>query len=254
VFQAVSIKETSITGGRDGFPETLWSSILSAAGRDDPQRRERFQRLLILYWKPVYKFVRGYWKTTIEDAKDLTQEFFAHILESDLVGKYRPELGRFRSFLKASLRVFLAEVYRDRKRLKRGGGKTIIPLEVEGLETDTFLKDTEQMTPEELYDREWAEGLMADCIRELKQTLHSEGKEDYFRVYEAYDLCRDDRERPTYSELARTINRDLHDVRNYLSHARAKLKDLLVGRIQEYVTTREDLVDELNDLMGLFRR
>jgi RNA polymerase sigma-70 factor (ECF subfamily) len=242
--------ETS-TGGRDeAFPETIWSSILSAT--DSKARQERLKQLCALYWRPVYKFVRVSWKKNIEEAKDLTQEFFAHVMESDLLGKYQPQSGRFRGFLKASLKNFLAETHRDNTRLKRGGGKVIVPLNVEGVETDNFLKDSQSLTAEELYDREWAEGLMADCVQKLRAVLIEEGKEKYFQAFERYDLCGD--ERPTYPQIAQDLGLSVHDVRNYLVQARARLKELVVTRIREYVTSRSELAQELSELSDLFRR
>lgn len=243
--------ETS-TGGRDeAFPETLWSSVLSS--RDPQARQDRLKQLCSMYWRPVYKFIRVSWKKNIEESKDLTQEFFAHLMESDLLGKYRPQAGRFRAFLKASLKNFLAENHRDSRRQKRGGGKIIVPLNMEGVETDSFLKDSQSLTAEDLYDREWAEGLMADCVRRLRDDLKSEGKDAYFEAFERYDLCADD-SRPTYPEIAQALGLSVHDVRNYLVLARARLKELIVERIREYVSSNSELAQELGELSDLFRR
>lgn len=248
----MGIKETSIGGVREAFPETLWSSILSDPDRGSEQRRARLQQLLGLYWRPVYRYVRVCWKCSIEDAKDLTQEFFAHILEGDLVARYQPSQGRFRSFLKASLKFFLAETYRDRQRLKRGGGRIIVPLAVDGDEKEN-MPAGDSASPEELYDREWADGIMADCLSRLRASLRAEGKEAYFQVYHTYDLSADEK-KPTYQEIAGTLGLSVSDVRNYLFQVRARLKDLIVERIRAYVTTREELVEELGDLLALFRR
>jgi RNA polymerase sigma-70 factor (ECF subfamily) len=239
--------------GEGAFPETLWSSILSAPDPNSPERRERLQKLLQSYWKPVFKSIRRTWKTNIEDAKDLTQEFFAHVLEVDLVGKYKPHLGRFRSFLRASLRLFLAEQYRDRRRIKRGGAATIIPLDV-GPETGSLYPDDGQITPEEYFDREWAEAIVEECVGRMRERLRGQGKEVYFRVYEAYYGGGEEKERPTYPEIAKALGLQLHDVRNYLTHTRAMLKELLVERVREYVAGPQELAGELNELMALFKR
>jgi RNA polymerase sigma-70 factor (ECF subfamily) len=238
--------------GEGQFPETLWSSILSARDSRSPERRERLQKLCTQYWKPVYLFIRRSWRCGPEDAKDLTQEFFAHVLEADLVGRYDPSIGRFRNFLKASLRLFLGETYRTSKRLKRGGDKTIVTLDMEGV--DDLLKNSDQITPEEAYDRGWAEGLLSDCVRSLADSLAAEGKEIYFRVYQTYELVEEGQERPTYPEIARSLGLELHDVRNYLVAARARLRELLVARVREYVANREELVKELAELQDLFKR
>src|SRR5688572_20583017 len=102
--------ETSLGGSRENFPDTVWSSVLGAVdGPSSPERQAALDQFMGVYWRPVYKFIRTAGKASIEDAKDLTQEFFGYFLEGGLLGKYREEKGRFRSFLKGVLRRFLSE-------------------------------------------------------------------------------------------------------------------------------------------------
>ncbi len=238
--------DTKIGGTRESFPETAWLTVLSSPDPASPQRRALLERLCTLYWRPVYKFVRASWGKSVENAKDLTQEFFARVIDSDLIVRYRPAQGRFRDFLKGALRNFLAEVHRDGERLKRGGGTATIPLDVDDVETGAFAHDLGRYTPEQIYDREWAEGLMGECVRRLRQLLLAEGKERQYRVFETYDLAGPPA--PSYEELARELDVPVHDIRNYLSRARAKLRELIVERISEYVSSKGEIEDELQHL------
>lgn len=240
-------KETQTGGNRESFPETAWLTALSAS--DPKKRRELLERLCTLYWRPVYKFIRASWGKSVESAKDLTQEFFARIIDSDLIARYDASQGRFRHFLKGALRNFLAETHRDAERQKRGGGTVTIPLEVDTLETQAFAKDLRHLTPEQIYDAEWAEGLMADCLARLKRGLIEEKKEIQFRAFEAYS-SKDE----SYEDVARSLDLPLHDVRNYIARVRARLRELIVERVSEYVVSAKEIEDELQQLARYLNR
>jgi RNA polymerase sigma-70 factor (ECF subfamily) len=234
-------KETQTGGNRESFPETAWLTALSSS--DPRQRRVLLERLCTLYWRPVYKFIRASWGKSVENAKDLTQEFFAKIIDSDMISRYDSSQGRFRHFLKGALRNFLAEAHRDAERQKRGGGTITIPLEADAIEIDA------SRSPEELYDLEWAEGLMAACLAKLKKNLIDEGKEVQFKAFEMYN-----RDSVTYEDIAKTLGVPLHDVRNYIARVRARLRDLVVERVSEYVASSKEIEDELQQLATLLNR
>src|SRR5687768_13477436 len=115
-------RTTDIGLGGTAFPSTRWSQLIGSKS-SSPDYRKGLERILLEYWKPVYVFVRRAWGKSNEDAKDLTQSFFAEIIEKDLLAKYAPHRGRFRTFLKAALKNFLADEHRTAGRQKRGGGR-----------------------------------------------------------------------------------------------------------------------------------
>lgn len=234
-------KETQTGGNRESFPETAWLTALSST--DPAQRRVLMERLCQLYWRPVYKFIRASWGKSVENAKDLTQDFFAKIIDSDILARYDSSQGRFRHFLKGAIRNFLAEAHRDAERQKRGGGSVTIPLEVDSIEID------QSLSPEENYDIEWAEGLMAACLAKLKKNLIDEGKELQFQAFEAYNQAN-----ATYEDIAKSLNVPLHDVRNYITRVRARLRDLVVERVSEYVASSKEIEDELQQLAKFLNR
>jgi RNA polymerase sigma-70 factor (ECF subfamily) len=240
--------ETSMGGGGDAFPQTPWSTVLTAPEPASPVRRERLTLLCSLYWRPVYRYIRAAWRKPVEDAKDLAQEFFRHVLEQDLAFRHDPEQGRFRSYLKASLKNFLANEGRDAGRLKRGGGREIVVMEVDRLEREAGAIDAASATPEEIFDLQWARDVIAQAVEELRRRLASEGKEKYFQVYERYDLFAAGGARPTYDSLAQALGLSVDDVKNYLTAARARFRAVLVERVADSVAGREHLERELREV------
>jgi RNA polymerase sigma-70 factor (ECF subfamily) len=239
--------ETTLGGSRENFPETVWSSVLAEPGSPDhPAARERF---FTLYWRPVYKFIRTAGRASIEDAKDLTQEFFGYFLEGNLLAKYREEKGRFRSFLKGVLRRFLSEARRDGAAQKRGGGKPLLSLDVTELETERFVSEKGAMTPDEIFDRQWARDVLMESLADLRRALTAEGKGECLRVYEAYELSPAQEER-SYGELGRALGLTEHQVKNHLDAARERLERIVRERLARGVSSPRELADEMNDLFS----
>ena len=235
--------ETTLGGSREAFPDTVWSSVLSGTEKNPAD----FNRLFQTYWRPVYKFIRTAGGATIEDAKDLTQEFFAYVLEGNVIAKYEGEKGRFRTFLKGVLRNFLSESRRDASRLRRGGGKAIISLDVSGLESEAFLSDRDRLGPEEMFDRQWASDVIGQCLAELKRQLEAEGKSIYYQVYESY-YAGDGR--PTYGRVAIQLGLTEQNVKNYLESARARFEELVRSRLLQSVTSFDELSEEISALLS----
>jgi len=228
-------------GSREGFPETVWSSIVAGKTRDREAARET---LLARYWRPVYRFIRTAGGRTVEDAKDLTQEFFRHVLEEDVLAKYSPDRGRLRHYIKGTLRNFLIELDRAGRAQKRGGGRAPLPLDVAGLEAVA----SETATPDELFDRQWRADVLAHSLETLRETLTREGKADYLRAYELYEL--DAERRRTYDDVAREMGIPTTQVHNFLHAVRARLQRIVIETVTESVDTPDHLADEVNELFG----
>ncbi len=231
--------ETTLGGSREQFPDTVWSSVLA-----EPGALEARDRFFALYWRPVYKFIRTAGRASIEDAKDLTQEFFRYFLEGGLLGKYREEKGRFRSFLKGVLRRFLSESRRDGAAQKRGGGKTIVSLDVSEIETAA-----PEGTPDDAFDRQWARDVLSESLADLRKALAAEGKGDCLRVYEAYELSPTP-EGSSYGGLGRSMGLSEHQVKNHLDTARERLEQIVRARLARGVSSPRELADEMNDLFS----
>jgi len=243
--------ETTMGGNREGFPETVWSSVLSPGRGGNSERDRAMNHLFSLYWRPVYKFIRTSGDRSIEDAKDLTQEFFSYLLEGDIVLKYEGEKGRFRTFLKGVLRNFLSEAHRDASRLKRGGGKAILSLDAESIERGGFPKERQQFKPEEIFDRQWAAEVLSQSLGELRTQLTAEGKPDHLKVYEAYyGLSGLVEGRATYSRIAALLGLTEQNVKKHLEAARARFEEIVRVKLMQGVTSLDELSAEIDALLS----
>ena len=153
---------------------------LSAPGATIPRKsRRRWRRLCQAYWYPLYSFIRrrGY---PSHDAQDLTQGFFVHLLEKGGLGRADPELGRFRTFLLASLKNFLANESAKGHALKRGGGQTILRFDGEDAEAHYRLEPSHDMTAERHFERQWAVTLLDQVLSAIRVEYFNAGNGDLF--------------------------------------------------------------------------
>jgi RNA polymerase sigma-70 factor (ECF subfamily) len=242
--------ETTMGGNREAFPETVWSSLLGTEGPRTPAREADLNQLVGIYWRPVYKYVRTAGGASIEDAKDLTQEFFGYLLEGGVLAKYDREKGRFRSFLKAVLANFLSTHRRDASRLKRGGGRPVASLDVDGLETAAFVAERQRYTPDQIFDRQWAHEILSESLAEMRRQLAEENRAVSVQVYESYNgISPSDAGSPTYASIGRTLGLSEQQVKDHLAYARARLEKILRERLSLRVASGRELSDEIRDLL-----
>jgi len=240
--------DTTLGGDARAFPTTQWSQVLAAQDPTQPGQREKVDALLLTYWKPAYAYIRLGWKKSNEDAKDLTQAFFARLLQNGRIGAIRTEGGRFRSYFKQALRNFLIDADRA--------------AEVRKLVEAVPVTDVDLAAPEREFDREWLSVLLDASIARLESELKKEGKDAYFHVFRTYllepDAAREvpvttrsgDFSLPTYGTVARRWGLKESDVRNYLSHCRARLREILKVGIRETVEDARDVEEELRSLLN----
>src|SRR6266852_6955596 len=167
----------------DPFAPTHWSVVL-AAGRSeaDPEvARAALAQLCETYWAPLYSFVRGR-GYAVHDAQDLTQSFFAYLIEHEIYARADRQKGRFRSFLLASLKNFLADASDRERTLKRGGGQSFLPLHEEQAKEAESLFQTHSATSNEelIFDRSWAEALVTAGLQRLSADYKDETKNKLF--------------------------------------------------------------------------
>jgi DNA-directed RNA polymerase specialized sigma24 family protein len=157
------------------FSTTHWSVVLQAGADESPQAAAALEQLCRTYWYPLYVFVRrrGYSR---EDAEDLTQQFFALVLEKDCFRLADPTRGRFRTFLLHALEHFLINEWKRAHRLKRGGGKAWFSLDADEAETRYLNEASETMTPERAYEKRWAMTLLAQVLAAMRKDYADEGK------------------------------------------------------------------------------
>jgi RNA polymerase sigma-70 factor (ECF subfamily) len=224
--------DTAIGGNRDRFPSTQVSLIASAAA--EPLAMER---VVALYWKPVYKFIRFKFHKDNEAAKDLTQGFFASALERDFFQRFDPSKAGFRTYLRLAVERYAATQHEAENRQKRGGG-------VEFVELDAQSPGSE--TPEEIFQQEWRRQLFTLALEDLRAECASAGKHTEWQVFEAYDLA--EGERPSYAELASRHGVAETSVTNYLAWARRRLRGFVTGRLRGTTAGERDLREEMRRL------
>ena len=165
--------------GQPLFATTHWSVVLAAANEETPEAAAALERLCRTYWYPLYAYVRREGHNP-EDAQDLTQAFFAHLLAGNSFARVAPHKGKFRSFLLAALRHFVSD-QRDRQRaVKRGGGVEVLSLDAEEAEGRYRLEPIERLDAEKIYERRWALSLLGQAWTRLREECAARGSLDQF--------------------------------------------------------------------------
>jgi DNA-directed RNA polymerase specialized sigma24 family protein len=165
----------------DHFDSTRWSLVSLARGSDPSAARCALEALCSAYWRPIYLFIRGCWYGR-EDALDLTQAFFALLLERHDFERARRELGRLRAFLLTSLRHFLQNDAVHQRARKRGGGVVFLSLDVDRLEAQYASDLADHRTPETIFDRQWAKDLVNQVYGRLRREWETAGKAAEFDI------------------------------------------------------------------------
>ncbi len=240
-------------GPSDRFPSTHWSVLKNAGNLSSPDAVAAREAVCRIYWKPVYAFIRSHNVLPGEDPKDLTQEFLIEILEGNFLGRYVPQKGAFRTYLKGAVRFFLMECRNKSLTLKRGGGRKMIRMaEDETHRLDVLLADRTE-DPEAIYDEIWARSLMDDAVAALENEMVQAGKTVWFRAFRRYDLETGPDEELTYGKVSQELNVSESDVGNYLAYCRKRLRKLVVDRVTHTVDHPGDIRAELDRILSHFR-
>jgi RNA polymerase sigma factor (sigma-70 family) len=234
-------KDTQIHAGGSRFPATAWSLLSRLRDPKDPRVQEYLNRMMQMYWRPIYKYVRIGWKRSNEDAKDLTQAFFIHLLEGDLLSKADPERGNFRKLLMAALRNFLANELRAGHAQKRGGGRVIVSLDASGEDQGT---GGEPQDPKEAFEAQWAKELLERAIDRLSRTVRA----PVYTAFRRFHL-----EDAAVRDVARELKATEAQVGHYLQDARTVLRRLVMDEIREYVNDETEIARELDELFKGWR-
>jgi RNA polymerase sigma-70 factor (ECF subfamily) len=225
------------------FPTTLWTMILRAGRNDTAQAQAALTQLCRTYWYPLYSFIRrrGF---SVADAEDLVQSFLAQLLEKNRFAKVDPELGRFRSFLLASLKNFLANESDREHACKRGGGRKIISFDKGSAESRFQLEPSYDLTPERHFERQWALTLLDQVLDSLRAEYHSEGKDKLFDELKAVITGQD----VAYAEIAGRLRCSDGAVKVAVHRLRHRYRETLCRQIAETVG-EHDVDEELRQLL-----
>jgi len=232
------------------FATTRWSLVLDAGAEMTPRGRAALGTLCELYWYPLYAYLRRRGQTA-EDAQDLTQGFFARLLEKQALNVVDPSRGRFRSFLLASLDHYVSN-QRDRDHAqKRGGSTPPISLDIAMAEDLYTREPADPWTPEKIFDRNWALALLGRVLARLREELHAEGKGELVDALQGY--LSTDEAPASYEELGKKLNMTEGALRVAVHRLRRRYRAVLYDEIAHTVATPEEIDLELEYLIDAIK-
>jgi RNA polymerase sigma factor (sigma-70 family) len=229
------------------FTTTHWSMVLTAQG-ESPAAKEALEKLCRTYWRPIYAFLRrqGFWP---EEAEDITQGFFAQLLERRSFNTVRKEKGRLRSFLLGGLKYFLADEQRRAMAVKRGKGQRVIPLEELRADEGMEMEPADPVTPEMIYERRWALTVLECVISRLKDEYRAAGNVALFDSLK--QLLPDEPGAPSQAEIAARLGMTENALRQAFYRFRQRYQLLMREEIAHTVATPGDIEDELRHLIAV---
>jgi len=239
----------SAQNGAVAFATTHWSVVLTAQD-ESPAAQEALEKLCRTYWRPLYSFVRRQ-NIRPEEAQDLTQGFFALLLERRDLNAVRKEKGRLRSYLLVSLKHFLADERRRAIAIKRGKGQRLIPLEELRANERADIEPADPLTAERIYERRWATTLLEQVLRRLKDEYRAAGNAALFDRLK--QLLPDEPGAPSQADIAAQLGMTENAVRQAFHRFRQRYQLLLRDEIAHTVATPSDIEDELRYLVSVLR-
>jgi RNA polymerase sigma-70 factor (ECF subfamily) len=235
--------------GRAIFSTTNWSVVLEAQGQS-PAAQEALEKLCRTYWRPVYSFIRRE-GTGHEEAEDLTQAFFALLLQRRNFGDVRKEKGRLRSYLLTSLKHFLVSQHRRAVTVKRGKGQQPVPLEELAAIGRADIEPADHLSADRIYERRWALTLMEQVLRRLRDEYVMAGNAELFDLLK--QLLPDEPGAPSRAEIALQLGLTDNALRQAFHRFRQRYQLLLREEISHTVAVASDIEDELRHLIRVLR-
>jgi RNA polymerase sigma factor (sigma-70 family) len=244
------IRQLSQTGQNGAaFVTTHWSIVLTARG-ESPEAREALENLCRNYWWPIYGFVRRQGHTP-EEAQDLTQSFFAFLLERKGLDTVGPEKGRLRSFFLASVKNFLANAHRSAMAGKRGHGRPALRLEELVGREHAHLEPLDTLTPDRIYEREWALTLLDQVLGRLAEEYRMAGSAALFDRLK--QLLVGEPDRPSQAQIAQELGMTENAVKQAFHRLRHRYGALLLDEIAETVAKPAEIEDELRHFIAVLQ-
>jgi RNA polymerase sigma-70 factor (ECF subfamily) len=234
----------------EGFVTTHWSVVLHAGQQDSPKAVEALEELCQAYWYPLYAYVRrqGHGPS---DAQDLTQEFFARMLEHNYLKLADSKRGRFRTFLLTSVKHFLINEWKKTNREKRGSGRELLSLDQEMAESRFAVEPAVDQPPDALYDRGWAGILLDRALTALRGEFECSGKQDLFERLKVFVWG--EKNALSYAAMAEQLDLTEGAVKVAVHRLRQRYGELLRAEIAQTVATPVEVEEELRYLVSVIR-
>ena len=231
------------------FVTTHWSVVLAAQG-SSPAAEEALEKLCRTYWRPIYSFVRREGRS-VEDAQDLTQGFFARLLERRDFDTVRREKGRLRSYLLVSLKNFLTNEWQRARSIKRGGGQPLVSLDEVVARERNDPEPADALTADRIYERRWALTVLERVLDQLDQEYRAAGNAALFDRFKA--LLADEAREISQEQIALEMGMTANAVKQAYRRFRLRYRELLRKEIAHTVAAPGDIEDELRHLIAILR-
>jgi RNA polymerase sigma-70 factor (ECF subfamily) len=234
---------------RNYFATTHWSVVLNAGRSETTRGRDALAALCETYWYPLYAYVRRQGHSP-HDAEDLTQGFFACLLESESLAGVSPDKGRFRTFLLVALKRFLANEWHRANSQKRGGGSFHVPLQGHTAETRYIAEPIQELTAEKLYERRWALTLLDRVLDRLGQEFHNAAKSELFEKLKPYLMGEKGAIPYAQAALASGLSEGAFKVA--VHRLRRRFRELFREEVAHTVAKPEEIDQEIRHLLAVF--
>jgi RNA polymerase sigma-70 factor (ECF subfamily) len=224
--------------------------VLAAADSSAPGAQAALEKLCRTYWYPLYVYVRRQGNGP-EDAQDLTQDFFARLLEKNYLAKADPDRGKFRTFLLRSLKNFLVNEWKRAGRLKRGGGLEFLSIDTSAAEDRYGAEAPDEFNPDAEYETRWAITLIEQVLAALRQEFNAADKGRLFEELKGFIWG--DKSSASYAEIAAPLNLGEGTLKVAVHRLRQRFRELLRAEVAQTVARPEDIDGELRHLISVLR-
>ena len=231
-----------------GFATTRWTLIQRAGDASNPEAADALEILCRVYWPAVYVYIRHKGSSPPE-AADLTQEFFARVLEKRYFEQARRERGTFRTFLLTCANNFLANEWDRHNARKRGGGQRVLSLDERSVEDRYQFEPHHQLTPERLFEQHWAWSVLDQALARLEEDVKAAGRERMYQ--ECRDLLLGGTGETPYREIAERLQLTEGALKVQVHRLRKRLRELVLEEIQQTTAADTDPESELRYLLSL---
>jgi RNA polymerase sigma factor (sigma-70 family) len=240
-------EQHSPAGDAGQFHTTRWSEVLLSAQSQTPGSQAALAELCRIYWYPIYSFVRrrGY---SPEDAQDLTQGFFLHLLDHKALHQVSPIKGKFRSFLVASLQNYLSDQTDKAHCLKRGGNIEFVPLDTKSAEDRYRLAPLEFLTADKVFDARWAMTLLDDAMGRLREEYTAQGKASTFETLKPFIDPINSKAALSYKQVADALQVDLGSVKKLIFRLRKRYASVIREEVARTVSDPAEVDEEIRSL------
>ena len=247
--EMIDSRNLSFGGSESLFATTHWSVVSRSQAPGTLQSEDALARLCQSYWYPLYCFIRRQGHSA-HDAQDLVQGFFGKVIEKNYFKGAKQEKGRLRSFLLLALKRYMANEWDRANRQKRGGGQEVISLDLDETESRYQIEPIDQLSPEKIFDRQWAITLLDQVLSQLESECSEAGTQRVFRELKVF-LTGEKSEHP-YSVIAARLGIAEGTLRGTVFRLRQRYREILLSRTAQTVDSPPAIEDELRDLFAAF--